>query len=54
MQTSTYSPKALLELWKKVELTIEMAIGHILQRLVDHEDRLQKLEGEASQTPRES
>ena len=37
---STYDAKTLLELWKKGELTTEMAVGHLIQRLLDHEERL--------------
>lgn len=43
---STYLPKPLLDLWAKGMLTVEMAIGHILQRLLDHEERLRALERE--------
>ena len=54
MKTSTYSPQTLLDLWKKVELTIEMAVGHILQRLVNHEERLQALERQGNQPEADS
>ena len=43
MQTSTYPSQILLELWRKGEMTTEMAIGHLVQRLLDHEARLQGL-----------
>ena len=48
---STYDAKTLLELWKKGELTTEMAIGHLVQRLLDHEERLCILERDHNQTP---
>ncbi len=44
MQTSTYDPQTLLDKWKKGEMTTEMAMGHLIQRLLDHEERLQVLE----------
>ena len=31
--TSTYSPPELLRMWARSELTVEQAIGHILQHL---------------------
>lgn len=34
MSTSTYSLPDLLRKWAKSELTVEQAIGHILQHLV--------------------
>ncbi|MEZ4862138.1 MAG: hypothetical protein R3C14_12550 [Caldilineaceae bacterium] len=34
---STYPVKKLLDLWAQGRLTLEQAIGHILQRLLDHE-----------------
>ncbi len=40
MQTSTYPPERLLDLWARGELTTEQAIGHILQHLVEHDKRL--------------
>ena len=40
---STYLPEQLLSLWAKSKLTVEMAIGHILQRLLDHDQRLRRL-----------
>ena len=48
---STYLPEQLLSLWAKSKLTIEMAIGHILQRLLDHEERLRRLERLAGHPP---
>ena len=39
--------KTLLELWYKSKLSVDMAIGHILQRLLDLEERLRTLEREA-------
>ncbi len=51
---SAYLPKTLLELWSKKKLSVEMAIGQMLQRLVDHEERLQALERQLGQPPQES
>jgi hypothetical protein len=51
---STYLPDQLLALWAKGKLTLEMAIGHILQRLLDHEERLRRLERGTHQPPLES
>ncbi|MBV7332455.1 hypothetical protein KFU94_30350 [Chloroflexi bacterium TSY] len=31
---STYSPDELLSLWTRKKISVEMAIGHILQNLV--------------------
>lgn len=28
---STYPPKKLLELWNQIKLTVEQAVGHLLQ-----------------------
>jgi hypothetical protein len=48
---STYSPSELLSKWSKGELSLEQAIGHLLQhvfafaqRLVEIEKRLRQLE----------
>ena len=49
MQTSTYPPQTLLEKWKKGEMTAEMAVGHLVQHLLDHEARLQVLEKQLNQ-----
>lgn len=35
---STYIPTLLLELWEQSKLTLEQAVGHILQRLRNHLD----------------
>ncbi|MBV7336559.1 hypothetical protein KFU94_51675 [Chloroflexi bacterium TSY] len=51
---ATYLPKTLFEMWKKAELTLEMAIGHILQRLLDYDERLRALERQANQPSQES
>ncbi|MBV7340153.1 hypothetical protein KFU94_70500 [Chloroflexi bacterium TSY] len=51
---ATYLPKTLFEMWKKGELTIEMAIGHVLQRLLDYDERLRALERQANQPSQES
>ena len=51
---ATYLPKALYEMWKKAELTMEMAIGHILQRLLDHDERLRALEQQLGPPSQES
>ncbi len=51
---ATYLPERLLELWAKSQLTVEMAVGHILQRLLNHEERLRALEKRAGQPPQES
>ncbi len=32
---STHAPKELLGLWTREKITVEMAIGHILQNLVN-------------------
>ena len=51
---STYLPKTLLEMWSKSMLSVEMAIGHILQRLLNHEERLSKIEKQLGHPPQES
>jgi hypothetical protein len=51
---STYLPAQLLALWTKSKLTLEMAVGHILQRLVNHEERLRRLEQRAGLPPQEA
>ncbi len=53
MQTSTYPPQTLLEKWKKGEMTAEMAVGHLMQRLLDHEERLRVLEKATNQPPQD-
>jgi len=40
---STVTPSELLNLWKQEQLTIEMAIGHILQNLVKQQTLLETL-----------
>ncbi len=50
---STYDAETLLERWKKGELTAEMAVGHLIQRLLDHEARLQALEKASNQASQE-
>ena len=50
-EMSTYHPESLLERWVKGKLTLEMAIGHILQCQLDHEARLRRLERQAQQPP---
>ncbi len=50
---ATYDAKTLLELWKQGELTTEMAVGHLIQRLLEHEERLRMLERKPDQTARE-
>ncbi len=51
---STYLPRTLLEMWSKSMLSVEMAIGHILQRLLKHEERLSKIENELGYPSQES
>lgn len=51
---STYLPKTLLEMWSKSMLTVEMAIGHILQGLLKHEERLSKIEKQLGYPPQDS
>ncbi|MEZ4862147.1 MAG: hypothetical protein R3C14_12595 [Caldilineaceae bacterium] len=51
---STYPVKKLLDLWAQGRLTLEQAIGHILQRLLDHEARLRALEKAAGLPPQET
>lgn len=46
----TYLPKTLLDLWKKSKLSVEMAIGHILQRFVAHHERLRASERQLGQS----
>lgn len=48
---STYTPSELLSMWRKSELSLEQAIGYLLQhvfafgqRLVEIEQRLRQLE----------
>ena len=50
---STYDAKTLLDLWKKGELTTEMAIEHLIQRLLDHEERLRVIERQSHQEQEE-
>ena len=50
-EMSNYHPEPLLDQWVKGKLTMEMAIGHILQRQLDHEARLRRLERQAQQPP---
>ena len=50
MQTSTYPPERLLDLWSRGELTTEQAIGHILQHLLDHDKRLAAYERQSPTT----
>ena len=51
---SAEPPKILLELWAKSQLSVERAIGQILQRLLEQEERLQALERALGLPPRES
>ena len=51
---SAYHPKKLFELWSKSQLSIEMAIGQILQRLLNHEERLRAIERQLGLPPQES
>ena len=51
---ATYDVQTLLDKWKKGELTTEMAVEHLIQRLLDHEERLRTLERALNQPPQES
>jgi hypothetical protein len=44
MSTSTYSLSELLRKWRKNELTLEQAIGHLLQHLIAFDTRLTEIE----------
>jgi flagellar biosynthesis chaperone FliJ len=44
---STHPLKTLLALWEHSKVTMEQIIGHILQHLSNHEDRLRSLEKQA-------
>lgn len=41
---STYPLKTLLALWEHSKVTLEQIVGHMLQRLFNHEERLRALE----------
>jgi hypothetical protein len=41
---STYSPSELLSLWKKRELSLEQAVGYLLQNLLNLSQRLNEIE----------
>jgi hypothetical protein len=41
---STYSPSELLSKWKKSELSLEQAIGYLLQHVFDFGQRLVAIE----------
>ena len=47
----TYLVEQLRDMWDKGKLTLEMAIGHILQRLVNHDERLRRLERRVNLPP---
>ena len=51
---ATYDAKSLLELWKKGEMTTEMAVGHLIQRVLEHEERLRVVERELGHPSQES
>lgn len=44
MAMSTYSLEKLLQLWRREELTVEQAIGHLLQHLATLETQSQTLQ----------
>jgi hypothetical protein len=55
---STYNPSELLSKWSRGELTLEQAIGHLLQhllafaqRLLEIEKRLRQLEQPPAKPP---
>lgn len=48
---ATYDAKTLYDKWKRDELTHEQAIGHLVQRLLEVELRLQVLERKADSPP---
>lgn len=48
---SAYDAKTLLTLWIKGELTTEQTVGHLVQRLLDHEERLRALERQTDPPP---
>lgn len=41
---STYSPEKLLHLWRREELTVEQAMGHLLQHLATLETQSHTLQ----------
>jgi len=41
---STYPLEKLLILWKQEELTVEQLAGHLLQHLLEQDQRLRRLE----------
>ena len=41
---STYSPSELLSMWRKSELSLEQAIGYLLQNLLGLSQRLAEIE----------
>ncbi len=51
---SAHRPQKLLELWAQARLSVEMAIGQILQRLLNHEERLRAIEKQLGLPPQES
>lgn len=40
---STYEPERLLSLWQSEQISNEMAIGHLVQNLILHQEVIKKL-----------